>query len=123
MFSNHNKKFWFLKVTKEVIREPEEISELWESFKEMELTFQKPYRNQEDVYRHFLNWTKKQTFKKGSIQIRKPKQKIDEKIIGIEFIDDFTKCKMSDGSIIELNRNQSDSAKANMINPSSIVKK
>jgi hypothetical protein len=112
----------FLKVTKDVIRQPEEISELWESFKEMELTFQKPYRNTEDVYRHFLNWTKKQTFKKGETGKRQPTTKKKEKIVGIEFINNYSQCKMSDGSVVDLNANQSDSAKYSMINPSSIVK-
>lgn len=112
----------FLKVTKDVERMPEEISELWESFKEMELTFQKPYRNQDDVYRHFLNWTKKQTFKKGQTTRKPTATKKQGKITGVEFINDFTQCKMSDDSVVDLNQNQRDSAKHNMINPSSIVK-
>lgn len=114
----------FLKVTKGVTREPTEISELWESFKEMELTNQKPYRNKDDVYRHFLNWTKKQTFKKG-VATKKAvtaKPQKAEKIHGITFLNDFKECKMSDGSTYDLTQNESDSARYNLINPSSIVK-
>lgn len=54
-----------IKVVKKVEVPEEDISTLWESFKTLGLTFQKPYRNKDDVYGHFVNWTKGQPFSKG----------------------------------------------------------
>lgn len=110
----------FLSTTKNIDLEPEKVNDLWATFKEMELTFQKPYRNKEDVYRHFLNWTKKQTFSKT--RTARPKAIKNEKVVGVEFLDDFTKCKMSDDSVIELDANQRDIAKFAGLKPEKIRK-
>jgi hypothetical protein len=52
-----------LLIVKEVNKTVEEVATLWEVFKTMNLTFQKPYRNKDDVYNHFSNWCKTQSFK------------------------------------------------------------
>lgn len=52
----------FFQTTKSIDVEAEMVKSLWEVFKTQELTEQKPYRNKSDVYRHFLNWSKKQSF-------------------------------------------------------------
>jgi hypothetical protein len=111
----------FLKVVKKLEVSEDEISELWVVFKNQELTGVKLYRNKDDVYRHFLNWAKKQSFRKGTTVRQKPKATLPKKIIGVEFINDFSQCRMSDGSIVELDRNQSDQAKFNQINPNAIL--
>lgn len=116
----------FLKVTKKIDVLETEIIDMWEIFKIQELTGQKLYRNKEDVYRHFLNWAKKQSFQKG---IRSVVRKVVEKktalteIRGLKFINDFTQCEMTDGSVKELTQNQSDAARYNQINPNSIKTK
>jgi hypothetical protein len=109
-------------VVKKVEVEKEEIKSLWECFKELEL-HKKLYRSEEDVYSFFSNYCTKQTWLKGSRATKPTKStKKPEKIVGIEFINNYSQCKMSDGSVVDLNANQSDSAKYSMINPSSIVK-
>ncbi len=109
----------FLKTTKDIDVDESDISALWLTFKEMELTFQKPYRNIDDVYRHFLNWTKKQSF--GRKKLPTPR-KSKEKVVGVKWVNEFTECEMSDGTIKKLTINQQDGAKYNQINPSSIAK-
>jgi hypothetical protein len=52
-----------LVIVKDIEKTAAEVSSLWEVFKTMNLTFQKPYRNHDDVYNHFSNWCKTQTFK------------------------------------------------------------
>ena len=106
---------------KRVELEPERVSSLWESFKELELTFQKPYRNKDEVYKHFSNWINKKAFNKGAAP-RKSKVVKGEKIIGIEFINDFKQVRLSDGTVQELSTNESDSAKYNGLKPQSILK-
>ena len=114
----------FFKATKNIEIEPERVKTVWNVFKTQELTEQKPYRNRDDVYRHFLNWCKKQSFAKEKIARKTyQKEKTDVKVVGIEFINNFSQCKMSDGSIQDLDVNQRDLAKYNHINPSSITKK
>lgn len=109
-----------LKDVKEIELETDRVKSMWESFKGLELTFQKPYRNKEDVYRHFTNWMKRQPFKKPPRK-QAPKNKPKEKIFGVEFINDFKQCKMNDGSIRDLTINQQDLAKYNQINPNAIL--
>ena len=88
------------------------------------MTGQKLYRNKEDVYRHFLNWAKKQTYSKG-VRVSKPrieKNKIQKEINGVEFINDFTQVRMSDDTIQDLTVSQIESARFSMINPTTIKK-
>ena len=110
----------FLKVTKKIEVQESEVCELWSIFKIQELTGVKLYRNKEDVYRHFLNWSKKQTFRNTTRTPRLKKESKDAR--GVEFINDFTECKMSDGTTKKLTINQQDSARYNQINANSIVK-
>jgi hypothetical protein len=113
----------FFEATKKVKVEPERIIKIWGVFKTLELTEQKPYRNKDDVYRHFLNWCKKQSFTKERVSApRRTKEKSTEKIIGIAFINNFSQCEMSDGSIQDLDVNQRDLAKYNQISPNVISK-
>lgn len=114
----------FFDATKGVKIEPERVTKIWSVFKTQELTQQKPYRNKEDVYRHFLNWTKKQSFAGNKTRTPTVRKEIPKnvKVIGVKFINDFTQCEMSDGTIQDLNVNQKDMARYNQINPSSIVK-
>jgi hypothetical protein len=113
----------FLKLTKKIDISDIEVLGMWEIFKVQELTGQKLYRNKEDVYRHFLNWAKKQTFQKG-VRIAKTvtDKKIKKEIKGVEFINDFSEVKMENGEIQKLTISQSESARFNLINPSSIKK-
>lgn len=112
-----------VKSVKQVDITHDRIKELWESFKMFEL-HKKLYRSKEDVYAYFSTYCRKQAWSKVGIKkaTTTTKQQKNEKIVGVEFVNDFTQCKMSDGSLVELNANQRDSAKYNMINPSSIVK-
>jgi len=112
--------FKTIKSTKQVEVSKEDVGALWEVFKEQNLTGEKSYPAERDVYRHFCNWTNKQSFRKKTVPKAK---KDDKKIIGIKFINNFTQCEMSDGSIQELTKNQIDGATYNQINPNSIVKK
>jgi len=114
----------FFDATKGVKIEPERVTKIWSVFKTQELTQQKPYRNKEDVYRHFLNWTKKQSFAGNKTRTPSVRKEIPKnvKVIGVKFINDFTQCEMTDGSIQDLSVNQKDMAKYNQINPSSIAK-
>lgn len=106
---------------KQIEVEPETVKTLWESFKELELTFQKPYRNKDGVYKHFSNWMNTRPFKKQAAP-KLPKTKKQTQVIGVEYLNDFKECKMSDGTIISLDQNQQDSAKYSGIKPSSIKK-
>lgn len=114
----------FLSVTKKIEIVEKEVIDMWEIFKVQELTGQKLYRNKEDVYRHFLNWAKKQTYSKG-VRVVKPKvekNKTKKEVIGVEFINDFKQVRMSDDTIQDLSISQIESARFSMINPTSIKK-
>lgn len=114
----------FFKATKNIEIEPERVKMVWTVFKTQELTEQKPYRNRDDVYRHFMNWCKRQSFAKEKKASRTyEKEKSDVKVVGVEFINNFNQCRMSDGSIQDLDVNQRDLAKYNHINPNSISKR
>lgn len=119
---NKNSLIRFLSVTKKVEIISDEVNDMWNIFKVQELTGQKLYRNKEDVYRHFLNWAKKQTYSKGIRVVRAKNEKVKKEINGIEFINNFTQVKMSDDSVQDLTVSQIESAKFNMINPTSIKK-
>jgi hypothetical protein len=118
----------FLNISKKVEIELEQIQGLWEVFKVQELTGVKLYRNKEDVYRHFLNWAKKQTFSKSGIQKKVGKKSESNvrpflgEIKGLKFIEDFTLCEMEDGSIVKLTANQRDMAKSDLLSPKNVVK-
>lgn len=114
----------FLKVVKNVELEAQKVTDLWETFKGMELTYQKPYRNKEDVYRHFLNWVKKQSFsvKRTETAQKSPQNKKAGVVSGVEWIDDCRRVKMSDGTIQDLTIDQAAQAKHNQISPSFIKK-
>lgn len=108
-----------VKSTKNIDIDRERVDPLWEVFKEQNLTGTKLYTNEADVFRHFTNWANKQSFRKKNT----PKDiKVKTSVVGIEFINEFTQVKMSDGSIKDLTINQISSAKFNQINPSSIKK-
>lgn len=96
-----------------------ELEALWESFKTLKLTLQKPYRNKDDVYEHFANWCKTQVFK-SKREPQAPKKNNNEKPVGVEFINDFSQCKMSDGSIRELSQNETAMAKFQGLKPITI---
>lgn len=114
-----------LKNVKSVEVGKEAISELWEDFKVLEL-HKKLYRSKEDVYSFFSNYCKKQTWSRSAAAKveRAPKKSSkstkNEKITGVEWINNFTQCRMSDGTIQDLDINQQDSAKFNLISPSAI---
>lgn len=55
-----------IKVLKKFDVDVGDINILWEVFKDTALTFQKPYRNKDDVFSHFVNWAKGQPFGKSS---------------------------------------------------------
>lgn len=105
-------------VVKKVEVENEDVLTIWEVFKNQNLNGSKPYVSKDDVYRHFINWGVKQSFRKKAKTREKPANK--DPIIGIEFINDFSQCKMTDGSIRELTRNQQDTARYGQIKPNSI---
>lgn len=115
--------FRLVKTTKNIELENEDINTLWEVFKEQNLTGEKPYKDENDFYRHFQNWANKQSFRKKT----KPRELLTKNlkngsVVGIEFINDFSEVKMSDGSTQFLTTNQTDSARFNQINPKSIKK-
>ncbi len=47
-----------LKITKQIDVNNEQINGLWEAFKIQNLTGKKPYKDEDDVYSHFINWVK-----------------------------------------------------------------
>lgn len=110
-----------VKIVKKIDIDVEETRNLWDVFKSQILDGTKFYSNDEAVYRHFVNWGKGHAFKKGA-KPRKSKES-GESITGIEYLNDFMQCKMSDGSVQDLNENQRDSAKFQGLKPSLIVKK
>ncbi len=111
-----------VKLIKKVDVEIEDLKTLWDSFKLLEL-HKKLYRNKEEVYGFFISYCKRQSWLKGS-KPKAPKQATvrSSKSHGIEFINDFTQCKMSDGNIVDLDVNQRDLARYNSISPSSIIR-
>lgn len=113
----------FFEATKNISLDPERIKKVWSVFKTQELTEQKPYRNKDDVYRHFLNWVKKQSFVTGKQKTEKKKSVAQNtKKIGVSFLDDFKFCEMDDGSIIELTKNEQDSARYDLISAKNIIR-
>jgi hypothetical protein len=114
----------FLEVSKQVLIGEEEIQKLWEVFKVQELTGVKPYINKEDVYRHFLNWSKRQSYAKTGRAKKKEsilKPFVGE-IRGLKFSEDFTLCEMEDGSIVKLTANQRDLAENKLLSPQNVKK-
>ena len=118
----------FIEVSKQILITEDEIQKLWEVFKVQELTGVKPYINREDVYRHFLNWSKKQSFLKTG----RSKNNVEKKesnlrpfrgeIKGLKFTKDFTHCEMEDGTLVKLTANQKDLAENNLLNPQNVKK-
>lgn len=51
-----------LKITKQVDVTKKDVDGLWDVFKYQYLTGKKHYREQEDVYSHFINWVKDKRF-------------------------------------------------------------
>jgi hypothetical protein len=108
-----------LRTVKQIEVTRERLIEAWEIFKTLEIQ-KKLYRSKEDVYSYFANYCKRQTWAKSKEdKFSAPKK---EKVVGVEFINNFNDCRMSDGTIKKLTINQQDSAMYNQINPSSIVK-
>lgn len=64
-----------LKITKKIDVSNDDVKGLWEVFKIQNLTGKKHYHNEEDVYSHFINWTKDKRFdvKKTINQIKENK--------------------------------------------------
>lgn len=112
----------FVRVVQKREISKDDVIELWEIFKTQNLVGTKPYLDKNDVYRHFFNTSKKQSFR-SERKTRVREKKSDEKIIGVEYLNDYMQCRMSDDSIQELTPNQRDSAKFQGIKPSVIVKK
>lgn len=111
-----------IKSVKKIEVEKERLTAAWETFKVLEM-HKKLYRNKEDVYSFFSNYCKRQSWKGEKEKVEKPKQqKKVGKVVGVKWLNDFTHCEMSDGTIQKLDINEQDSARYNLINPSSIVK-
>jgi hypothetical protein len=114
----------FLEVSKQVLIGEEEIQKLWEVFKVQELTGVKPYINKEDVYRHFLNWSKRQSYAKTGRAKKKEsilKPFVGE-IKGLKFSEDFTHCEMEDGTLVKLDANKRDMAMSKLLSPQNVKK-
>jgi hypothetical protein len=118
----------FLSISKQILIDEDHIQGLWSVFKVQELTGVKLYRNKEDVYRHFLNWAKKQSFTKTGRSKSLPKKSESNlrpftgEIRGLKFSEDFTLCEMEDGSIVKLTANQKDLAENNLLSPQNVKK-
>lgn len=111
-----------VKLIKKVDVEISELKTLWDSFKILEL-HKKAYRNKEEVYGFFISYCKRQPWLKGSKpRAQKTTTTKSGKSHGVEFINDFAECRMSDGSVVELDINQRDLARFNSISPSSIIR-
>jgi hypothetical protein len=105
-------------------KDEEEIQKLWEVFKVQELTGVKPYINKEDVYRHFLNWSKRQSYAKTGRAKKKEsilKPFVGE-IKGLKFSEDFTHCEMEDGTLVKLDANKRDMAMSKLLSPQNVKK-
>jgi hypothetical protein len=114
----------FLEISKQVLIGEEEIQKLWEVFKVQELTGVKPYINKEDVYRHFLNWSKRQSYAKTGRAKKKEsilKPFVGE-IKGLKFSEDFTHCEMEDGTLVKLDANKRDMAMSKLLSPQNVKK-
>jgi len=57
------------RITKQVDVTNEDVSGLWEIFKIQNLTGKKFYKEEEDVYSHFLNWSKTQNIDKNVLSL------------------------------------------------------
>lgn len=68
-----------IKITKKAELTSDEVDGLWGAFKNLNLTFQKPYRNKDDVYNHFANWACGRTFRKLTPQKTEAKKNKDDK--------------------------------------------
>ena len=58
-----------LKITKQVNVTKDDVSGLWEIFKVQNLTGKKPYKDEDDVHSHFINWSKSQKTENGNKSI------------------------------------------------------
>lgn len=56
--------------TKKIMPELSTINELWDAFKLQNLDGQKTYQNENDVYKHFVNWFNKQKFQNNGTKSR-----------------------------------------------------
>ena len=56
--------------TKKILLELSTITELWDAFKLQNLDGQKLYQNENDVYRHFVNWFKSQKFENNGTKFK-----------------------------------------------------
>lgn len=68
-----------IKILKRVDVSKEQVKGLWEVFKIQNLTGKKYYGNENDVYTHFMNWSKTQTFslsanEVGGVAAQRPKK-------------------------------------------------
>jgi hypothetical protein len=108
----------FHKSMKDVDVDKERIYPMWEVFKGQYLTGTNPYKSKDDFYRHFHNFMCKRSFSKK----REPKSSSEkkEKVVGVEYLNDFSQCRMSDGSIKDLTPNQRDNGKYHGHKPNTI---
>lgn len=79
----------FFKTTKHIEITSQQVQSLWEVFKIQELTEQKLYKNEADVFKHFFNWSKKQSFLKpkkerASFSSKTVDEKIDKPISNLK---------------------------------------
>ena len=51
-----------LKIQKQLDLDEKTISSMWEAFKKQYLNGKESYKNEDEVYKHFINWIKKQNF-------------------------------------------------------------
>jgi hypothetical protein len=69
------------KITKQTDVSPDDVSGLWEVFKIQNLTGKKFYEDEDAVYSHFINWSKKQNIEKNGTTSNK-KNSTDYKSAG-----------------------------------------
>jgi len=60
------------KITKQTDISNEDVKGLWEIFKDQNLTGKKFYEDEDAVYSHFINWTKKQNIEKKNGTDKQP---------------------------------------------------
>lgn len=84
-----------LKITKQTDASKEQISGLWEVFKIQTLTGKKFYADADDVYSHFINWSKTQKIEQNGIKESGKKPATDFKSMGQSHYSDRIKSGLS----------------------------
>ena len=91
-----------LKIQKQLQLDEKTISSMWEAFKLQYLNGKESYKNEDEVYKHFINWIKKQNFnnEQQSNTNSKPNSKAGKKLTSDERFEFYTNyaSQFSDGS-------------------------